>query len=361
MGRLLFFTLFTFYFYYASAQELFMTNNKSNKDQKNVLSNRSFIYNNTDWKDVNGRAIEAHASGMLKVNDTYYWYGGDMGSKTDSSFNKISYSPDLDPKRVKRNFNGYNCYSSKDLVNWKYEGKAMAAPERGGSMVYLNSRPHVIYNSQTKKYVMYHYFCPVYPAALLIASTSDRPTGPFEHTKIIKSVSTLKDAGDLSLFKDEDGTGYLIYADQFYDIYIDKLTPDYLNVTNNPKLILPKRHEAPTMVKYRGKYILAASSADSYGSTETSLIYGESPIGPFSEQVVLEKETNWKGQISDMIVVPNSDVILMLFDQWFVPDYKNIEKSRYLWLPLEFELRKKSAFAKLHYMEIWNPTQPIQH
>jgi hypothetical protein len=70
------------------------------------------IRNYTAWTDTAGNHISCHDGGITRVGDTFYWYGtcrkgnltgpwGRKGAPLQQSF---------------------NCYSSKNLVDWKYEG-----------------------------------------------------------------------------------------------------------------------------------------------------------------------------------------------------------------------------------------------
>lgn len=322
-----------------------------------VVKQKTLIHNFKNWTDTDGNYISAHAGSMLKVGDTYYWYGGDMGINPGGMFNQRVYNPGEDPKSWKRYFDGYSCYTSKDLLNWKYEGKAMEAPEKGFMSLYITSRPHVIYNDQTQKYVMYHYYYPIYPGCLLMVATSDSPKGPFVHQGVVEAGSPNGHVGDLNVFKDKDGTGYVIYDDTGFDVRIDKLSDDYLRSQKEGVIGLTKKQESPAMVYYKGKYILAGSGVDGFGPTDVSLVYGDHPMGPFSEKQVVTENRSWKSQITDMIVIPEADYILVMFDQWFVPDPKNIDKSRYLWLPMEFD--PKTGKAKIHYLESWDPNNPF--
>ena len=56
-----------------------------------------------DWLDSEGNLIEAHGEGILKVGQTYYWYGENH-------------------KLGEGNKTGVSCYSSTDLYDWKNEG-----------------------------------------------------------------------------------------------------------------------------------------------------------------------------------------------------------------------------------------------
>lgn len=60
------------------------------------------IHNGDMWIDSDGNDVQAHGAGFLKVDDTWYMIGEDRTKQ---------WNPDV------------NMYSSKDLVNWKFERK----------------------------------------------------------------------------------------------------------------------------------------------------------------------------------------------------------------------------------------------
>ena len=209
-------------------------------------SDRTSIRNLTDWADTDGNYISAHAGGMLRVGDTYYWYGGEMGINPGGMFNQRVYFPGEDPKSWRRYFDGYNVYTSKDLANWTFVGQALAAPEKGFLSLYISGRPHVIFNESTSQYVLYHYYYPIYPGCLLMVATSDSPLGPFENHKVVEAGSPNGHVGDMNVFRDIDGTGYVMYDDTSFDVRIDQLTNDYLDSQKNGIKVLDRHQEAPS-------------------------------------------------------------------------------------------------------------------
>lgn len=83
--------------------------------------------------------MQAHGGGLILVDGVYYMHGE---NKLDGSA-----------------FQSINCYSTTDLVNWKFVSKTLTVGGSGdlgpGRVV---ERPHVIYNERTKKYVMVSFF-----------------------------------------------------------------------------------------------------------------------------------------------------------------------------------------------------------
>src|SRR5215471_6412336 len=90
------------------------------------------------WPDDRGQHIQAHGGGILKLGDTYYWFGEDRGQDNDREKRYVA------------------CYSSKDLAHWTFRNQVvkLADPESFGRGWVLE-RPKVYYNARTRKFVMY--------------------------------------------------------------------------------------------------------------------------------------------------------------------------------------------------------------
>ena len=72
------------------------------------------------WKDTDGNPINAHGGGLLYHDGTYYWYGEYKKGKT--------ILPEWATWECYRtDVTGVGCYSSKDLLNWKFEGIVLPA------------------------------------------------------------------------------------------------------------------------------------------------------------------------------------------------------------------------------------------
>ena len=69
------------------------------------------------WLDNRGQPIQAHGGGILKVGDTFFWFGEDRAQGLDPSKRYVS------------------CYASKDLQHWTFRNQVLklADPENFGS------------------------------------------------------------------------------------------------------------------------------------------------------------------------------------------------------------------------------------
>src|SRR5438067_11550002 len=59
------------------------------------------------WPDTDNHHIQAHGGGIIKVGKKYYWYGEERRQGLDTNFRFVS------------------CYTSHDLINWKFEGDVL--------------------------------------------------------------------------------------------------------------------------------------------------------------------------------------------------------------------------------------------
>lgn len=73
------------------------------------------IQNDRFWEDTDGNPMYVQRGGTLKIGDTWYMYGSVYGSATDY-YNQWTGSNAIAPSGAA------SCYTSKDLVNWKFEG-----------------------------------------------------------------------------------------------------------------------------------------------------------------------------------------------------------------------------------------------
>lgn len=128
------------------------------------------------------------------MNGTFYLIGED---KTDGAF-----------------FLNVNCYSSKNLVEWTYEGALLSRNEEDGDLGpnRIVERPKVLYNDKTAKYVMYfHADDKDYGDARVGVATSDTVCGKYSYLHGFRPLN--KQSRDMGLFKDDDGSAYLLTED----------------------------------------------------------------------------------------------------------------------------------------------------
>ncbi|MEL7003641.1 MAG: family 43 glycosylhydrolase [Bacteroidota bacterium] len=185
---------------------------------------------------IDGNIVDAHDGRVIQFGDKYYWYGTSYG--TTNGFTTA---------------NHYVCYSSDDLISWKKEGRLLPNQPEG---VYY--RPHVIYNENSKKYVLWYNWYPKLWNGQFGVATSDNPQGPF---KIINSDTKVAHSeigvGDFGLFVDEDKIAYISYNTiQGHQVSVEKLDKTYTSSTLENGGFIAKHMEAGSMFKRGEKYYL---------------------------------------------------------------------------------------------------------
>ncbi|AEO68051.1 f29a3c22-3d62-4b6c-b927-9138dfeb6e83 [Thermothielavioides terrestris] len=267
------------------------------------------------WTASNGEHLNAHGAGVIRVNGTFYLIGED---KSDGSA-----------------FKNVNCYSSRDLVQWTYEGALLSRTGSGDlGPNRIIERPKVIYNDKTGKYVMWmHVDSSDYGEAKVGVAVGDTVCGAYKYQRSFQPLGF--ESRDMNLFKDDDGTAYLLTEDRKNGLRIDKLTADYLDVAE--ATYLWKDHiEAPAMIKLNGRYYMFGSHLtgwdpnDNVYSTSTSLTSGWSAWATFADKGsnTYDSQTNY---ILNFGSADSPANIMYMGDRWVS---KNLQSSTYVWLPL---------------------------
>lgn len=130
------------------------------------------LINGTLWQDTAGAPIHAHGGCILFYEGYFYWYGED------------------------RRENYYvSCYRSKNLMDWEFRNHVLTTESvtqkyrvkttiqlrnEDGTKVNLE-RPKVIYNQETKRFVLWVHFenGRDYSAASAAVAECDTPDGDF--------------------------------------------------------------------------------------------------------------------------------------------------------------------------------------
>ena len=269
------------------------------------------------WPDADGHHIQAHGGGIIKIGSTYYWYGEQRAQGLDTNLRYVS------------------CYSSGDLLLWKFLGNALqiADPENLGRKWVLE-RPKVYYNEKTKKYVMYfHLDNSSYKLASVGIAISDAPAGPFKYIKSFRPLG--HESRDIGQFIDDDGTAYLVFEDRPFGFRIAKLSQDYMDLEKEMCLI--KEHmEGGAIVHYKGLYYAIGSSLTGWRANPNKYATAPSLEGPWSGfKDIASPEKNTYGAQSTMmlkVVGRKATTVIFMGDIW---KPKTQWESCYLWMPVE--------------------------
>ena len=283
---------------------------------------RTSIQPGETWPDNRGLHIQAHGGGILRVGETYYWFGEDRGGGRGRQF------PRLHPVA---------CYSSKDLTNWTFRRQVVRGepPESYPSGNFILERPKVFHNAKSGKYVMYvHLDYGRYTYARVGVYVCDTVDGDYRFVRSFRPLG--KESRDIGQFIDDDGTSYLIFESRpTKGFYIVRLADDYLGVAKEGHFI-HKPLEGGGLVHYKGLYYVIGSYLTGWRPNANQYAVAKSLAGPWSEfKDIAPPETNTYGSQSTMMLkVAGSKKTTVIFmgDQWRPG---NLGDSRYLWMPLE--------------------------
>jgi len=269
------------------------------------------------WPDDRGNHVQAHGGGIIRIKNTYYWYGEERRQGLDSAMRYVS------------------CYTSVDLMNWKFRGDVLqlSDPEHLGNHWVLE-RPKVFYNAKTNKYVMYlHIDDARYKLASVAIAVSDRPDGNFSYVKMFRPLD--HESRDIGQFIDDDGTAYLVFEDRPFGFRIAKLSDDYMSVEKEMSLV--KEHmEGGAIVHYNGLYYAIGSALTGWNANPNKYAIAPSLEGPWSEfkDIAPPAAKTYGAQSTMMIKVAGTDSTTVIFmgDVWRP---KTQWDSRYIWMPLQ--------------------------
>ena len=260
----------------------------------NVNTSDNTITNDTFFKDTDGNYIYSQGGCIQKFGDKYYWYG--VKYKEADIYAK---NPE-NGKAGNAAYETFTCYSSDDLVNWKFEGYPLTGEPNGWV-----GRMGVVYNENTKKYVLISQYAPG-----MVYAVSDKPEGPFKIDHIQKTLPIQNDVtGDQTLFQDDDGKAYIICSSangRAYQYVIPLRESDFLDIDEeNIKMLLYDEDgsyidengevdkkdktgiEGNCMFKYNGNYYYTGSDLYGWNSSRVYVMQSDSILGDYNKDTGL--------------------------------------------------------------------------
>lgn len=302
------------------------------------------IKNDVFWKTSQGDGIYSQGGGIFRFKDPgsgkeqYYWYG--VHYKEAETYRR---SPERTLPRA--SFESVTCYTSEDLVNWKFEAdaltKAEALPDGRWNWV---GRLGVAYVKEISKYAMF-----VQHGGEVLIALSDRPAGPFKwHQKIsmLDRIGTTN-TGDQTVFTDEDtGKSYLVYS---YGrgrnkIYVSEIgmKDGKVDLLDCVKIFEGASREGNCMFKYKGKYYMAASNIYGWdGSLAYYLVADDvrGPYKPHNEMLVMdgaEKDYAHVSQTGFFVTLRGTkqETVVYCGDRW--SNFAGNGLGYNVWVPLSF-------------------------
>ena len=267
---------------------------QTSKCAVNVNTSDNTITNDTFFKDTDGNYIYSQGGCIQKFGDKYYWYG--VKYKEADIYAK---NPE-NGKAGNAAYETFTCYSSDDLVKWEFEGYPLTGEPNGWV-----GRMGVVYNENTKKYVLISQYAPG-----MVYAVSDKPEGPFKIDHIQKTLPIQNDVtGDQTLFQDDDGKAYIICSSangRAYQYVIPLRESDFLDIDEeNIKMLfydedgsyidengeVDKKDktgiEGNCMFKYNGNYYYTGSDLYGWNSSRVYVMQSDSILGDYNKDTGL--------------------------------------------------------------------------
>ena len=320
------------------------------------------------WYDTDGKRIQAHSGSILYIDGTYYWYGE----------NKEGITGNATGEKCPYWHHGVRLYSSVDLYNWRDEGIIMQEsddPENPFHPANIMDRPHILYNAETKQYVMWCKTChgDFSKAQFSVCVGSDIFHFEFLHEILPEPYY----AGDFDLFV-QNGKAYIVFEHPHSKMILWELDATYTHLVGEPSSHLeqpcpPFVREAPAYFSQGGRDWLLTSGTSGYYPNPT--FYHELPTlhGTWLDYgdvcVDDRKRNSFHAQFSSVFKHPHKqNLYIALGDRWltdlaidlpdmeaaiyslFSPDAEtkfddrelptltdeNTSEADYVWLPILF-------------------------
>jgi hypothetical protein len=297
------------------------------------------IQNDVFWQDTSGAPLYSQSGNVIKVGSTYYWYGNKYAGA-------VTYAAKPTGKNNDTTFDGVTCYSSTDLVHWKFENIVLVQSDvPGSSAADWFGRMGVAYNAKTQKYVLIMEYIP--SGASLgeeLFATSSTPTGAFAFDHIQSTLTNVANGapGDQTVFTDDDGQAYLILssANGRSNLYVAPLRPsDFLAVEPATRIFGGPGREGNCMFKYNGVYYFNSSDLHGWNASHTYTISASNILGPYSAETVMantDADFSHVTQTGFFITVPGTSQSTVIFagDRW--SDFAGNGLGFNQWVPLTF-------------------------
>lgn len=289
------------------------------------------VVNGVPWFDNNGDIVNAHGACIVEDGGRYWLFGEYKSDESNA-------------------FPGFSCYSSEDLVNWKFERivlpvqkDGILGPGRVGERVKVMRCP------KTGEYVMFmHTDNLAYKDPHIGVAVCDRINGDYKLLGPIEYDGNPIKRWDMGTFQDEDGTGYLL----IHHGPVYRLSDDYRSIVGKVADV-EGMGESPAMFRKDGTYFLLTSGLTSWERNDNYYFTAPSVAGPWTKRGVFCKDGTLTYNSQTTFVFPlNIDgeiVPMYMGDRWSFPHQASA--ATYVWLPLTV---KGDSLLIPDYWSAWN-------
>lgn len=294
-------------------------------------STGTVIVNGIPWFDDRGGIVNAHGACIVEEDGRYYLFGEWKSDKSNA-------------------FPGFSCYSSDDLVNWKFENVVLRVqpdgilgPNRVGERVKVMKCP------KTGEYVMFMHADDMgYKDPYIGYATCKTIDGDYQLQGPLLYQGKPVKRWDMGTFQDTDGKGYLL----IHHGPIYRLSDDYRSVETEVAHVKDSG-ESPAMFKKDGIYYLLYSNLTSWEKNDNFYFTAPRIEGPWTRRGLFCPEGRLTYNSQTTFVFPlrhgNDTVPMFMGDRWSYP--RQASAATYVWMPLQAEGTKLSM---PEYWQAWD-------
>lgn len=296
------------------------------------------IRNGMPWFDDHGNIVNAHGACIVEEKGKYYLFGEWKSDESNA-------------------FPGFSCYSSDDLVNWKFERVVLTVqpdgilgPNRVGERVKVMKCP------STGEFVMFMHADDMgYKDPYIGYATCKTINGEYQLQGPLLYQGKPVQRWDMGTFQDTDGKGYLL----IHHGPIYRLSDDYQSIEMEVAHVKGSG-ESPAMFKKDGIYYMLYSNLTSWEKNDNFYFTAPQIEGPWTKQGLFCPEGTLTYNSQSTFVFPlkrgNDTIPMFMGDRWSYPHQASA--ATYVWMPMQVNGTKLSI---PEYWQCWdfNTLKPV--
>lgn len=296
------------------------------------------IRNGMPWFDDHGNIVNAHGACIVEEKGRYYLFGEWKSDESNA-------------------FPGFSCYSSDDLVNWKFERVVLTVqpdgilgPNRVGERVKVMKCP------STGEFVMFMHADDMgYKDPYIGYATCKTINGEYQLQGPLLYQGKPVQRWDMGTFQDTDGKGYLL----IHHGPIYRLSDNYRSIEMEVAHVKGSG-ESPAMFKKDGIYYMLYSNLTSWEKNDNFYFTAPKIEGPWTKQGLFCPEGTLTYNSQSTFVFPlkrgNDIVPMFMGDRWSYPHQASA--ATYVWMPMQVNGTKLSI---PEYWQCWdlNTLKPV--
>ncbi|WP_341994563.1 family 43 glycosylhydrolase [Microbacterium sp. LWH7-1.2] len=280
--------------------------------------------------DDRDEVAQLHGIGIQRVGELWYAWGED--------------------KTAGGTFTAVACYSSPDLVSWRYEGDALAAADGDLGADRVIERPKVLQRPDGAWVMFLHADTADYSYARVGYAVAEHPAGPYRYLHSERPMGNI--SRDIGVYQEGD-VGYLLSEDRDNGLQIYRLRPDYLGVEDVVATLRQQQrpevgYESPTLVRKDGLYYLFGSDLTGWSTNDNMYTTAPSLEGPWDRwrPFAPAGSATFDSQVSVVVAVGTGH--LYVGDRW---QRDSLATSPPVWLPITIA----DGAATMQWHDTWSP------